>query len=134
MPMRAQVNTVAGQLYGRPAVGVAEHQAQRLINVSVLTANEVDADGYLKPGVPFDRAGLLIATGIPVFGVTTEPIKVAKSNSGTDLTAAGTAVQATLLLIGMVNRKIAEDDLGRSYTAFEIAGFDLAGSKLALLY
>lgn len=133
MPMRSQVNTVGGQLYGRPAVGIQEHTAQRAINVAVLTANEVDADGYLKPGVPFDRAGVLVIATIPVFGVTMEPIKVAKSNIAGDLTAAG-VVQVTLLTIGQVNRKIAEDDLGRVYTAPEIAGFDLAGSKLVLLY
>lgn len=134
MPMRSQVNTVGGQVYGRPTVGVLEHAAQRAINVSVLTVNEVDSDGYLKPGVPFDRTGVLVIATVPTFGVSIEPIKVAAGNDSTSLTAAGTAVQVTLQVIGMVNRKIAEDNLGRAYTAAEIAGFDLAGSKLVLLY
>lgn len=134
MPMRSQVNTTGGQIYGRVFVGIAEYTAQRAINVSVLTANEVDADGFLIPGVPFSRAGVLVGTGVAVFGVNIEPIKVAKSNSSTDLTAAGTAVQVALLTIGQVNRQIAVDNMGRAYTGFETAGFDLAGSRLILLY
>lgn len=133
MPLRSQVNTVGGQIYGRVAVGIAEYTAQRAINIAVLTANEVDADGYLKPGVTFDRAGVLVIATIPTFGVVIEPVKVAKSNAGADLTAAGVQ-QVALLTIGQINRKIAEDNLGRAYTAAEIAGFDLAGSKLVLLY
>ncbi len=133
MPMRAQVNTTSGQIYGRPTVGVLEHAAQRAINIAALTVNEVDSDGYLKPGVPFDRSGALVLATVPVFGVTIEPIKVAAANDGTSLTAAG-IVQVTLQVIGMVNRLIAESDLGRVYTAAEIAGFDLAGCKLVLLY
>lgn len=132
MPMRSQVNSVAGQVYGRAAVGVTEHAAQRAINVAALTANEVDSDGYLKPGVPFDVAGALVGAAAYVFGVTIEPIKVAIDNTGPNLTAAG-IVQVTLQCIGMVNRAIAESNLGRVYTANEIAGFALAGSKLVLL-
>lgn len=133
MPMRAQTNTSPGTVYGRAARGVVEHTDQRAIVVSGLTANEVDGDGYLIPGVPFSRAGVLVGAAVPVYGVSIEPIKVAKSNSGTDLTAAGT-VQVTLQVIGIVNRKIAEDNMGRAYTANEIAGFDLAGSLLRLTY
>lgn len=133
MPMRQRVLTVPGTVYGRAVVGVAEHTAQRPINVAVLTVNEVDVDGFLKPGVPFDRTGALVAGVASVFGVTLEPIRVAASNDAASLTAAG-IVEVTLQTIGQVNRKIAEDDLGRAYTAPEVAGFDLAGSKLVLLY
>lgn len=132
MPMRSQVNSVGGQIYGRAAVGVTEHAAQRAINIAALTVNEVDSDGYLKPGVPFDVTGALVLATVYVFGITIEPIKVANSNVAGDLTAAG-VVQVTLQCIGMVNRLIAESNLGRVYTAAEIAGFALAGSKLVLL-
>ncbi len=134
MPMRNQVNTVGGQIYGRAARGIVEHTEQRAINVSLLTANEVDSDGYLKPGVPFDRAGFLVAANVPVFGVSIEPIRVAKGNAAADLSASGAAVQVGLQVIGIMNRKIAEDNLGRALTAAEIAGFDLAGSKMILVY
>lgn len=135
MPMRAQINTVPGQIYGRVNVGIAEYTAQRSINVTALTANEVDSDGYLIPGVVFSGAtpGVLVGSTVPVFGCVIEPIKIAKSNSGTDLTAAGT-VQVALLTIGQINRKIAEDNMGRAYNANELAGFLLAACHLILLF
>lgn len=133
MPMSARITSTAGQIYGRPSRGVVEHVEQRAINAAVLTVNEVDADGYIKPGVVFNRAGTMPVATEAAFGVTIEPIKIAKSNVAGDLTAAGT-VQIGLQVIGIVNRKIAEDNLGRAYTAAEIASFDLAGSKLILVY
>lgn len=133
MPMRTRVVTSPGQLYGRVMHGITEYTAQRAINVAALTANEVDADGWLKPGVPFDVNGALIGVGVAVFGISIEPIRVANSNSAPDLTAAGAAVQVALATIGQVNRKICEDNLGRVFTANEIAGFAIAGSGLKLL-
>lgn len=132
MPMSRRVLTTGGKIHGRPVHGIAEYVAQRAVNVAALTTFEVDADGFLIPGVVFDSAGALVATGIATYGVVMEPIKVALSNAAGDLTAAG-VVQVGLLLIGMVNRKIAEDNMGRVYTSFELAGFNLAGSKLILL-
>lgn len=134
MPMSRSAVAVAGQGYGRPFRGKVEHTAQIPINVTALTTAEVDADGYLKPGVPFEADGTLIlaAAGI-VFGVSIEPIKVAKSNSAPDLAAASAAFQIGLGTIGQVNRAIIEDNLGRVLTANEIAGFGLAGSLIKLL-
>ena len=97
--------------------------------VTALTTAELDANGYLKPGVAFSKAGALIAnTATPVWGVTIEAIKVAASNSSADIAAATTA-QPVAVGFGLVNRDIAEDNLGRAYTANEIAGFDVAGSN-----
>lgn len=134
MPMRAQINTVPGQIYGRVNVGIAEYTAQRSVSVVGLTANEVDGDGYLIPGVVFSGAtpGVLVGSTVPVFGIVIEPIKVAKSNVSGDLTAAGT-VQVALLTIGQINRKIAEDNMGRAYNANELAGFALSPCGLILL-
>lgn len=100
------------------------------VDVSALTTNEVDTYGFLKPGVPFLKTGLPVTAGA-VYGVTIESIKVAASNAAADIAAAVDPFVA-LGTIGTVNRDIAEDNLGRAYTAAEIAGFDLAGSKLHL--
>ncbi len=100
--------------------------------VTALTTAEVDGDGYLKPGVPFTKAGALVGAGGFVYGVTIESVPVAASNSAADLAAATTAIPVAIGTIGTINRDIAEDNLGRAYTAAEVAGFDVAGSKLHL--
>lgn len=134
MPMSARVRTVAGQGYGRPFRGPVDHTAQIAVNVTALTVAEVDADGYIKPGVVLQKNGTLITAAAQIaYGVVPEPIKVANSNSAPDLAAASAAFQLAVGVIGMVNRAIMEDNLGRVLTANEIAGFDLAGSTLKLL-
>ena len=108
-----------GQITGTDAVKV---------DISALTTNEVDSKGYLKPGVPLAKTGLLLAnTTTPVWGVTIEAIKIAASNSSADLNAATDCFVA--VGFGLINRDIAEDVLGRAYSANEIAGFDVAGSN-----
>lgn len=200
------------------------------VDISALSSNEIDSDGYLKPGVPFSKNGLLVAamtlstpgsasyerddSGTPsngtvgsvsgrfgaptediictciaeasnagtfrvegtvsgyigeatvavafnssvigftiadgsedwnlgdvitipvtggvsdvVHGVTIAPAKVAAGNAGGDLSAAADCFVA-VGTHGVVNRDIAEDVLGRSYTSDEVAGF--AKSNLAL--
>jgi len=100
------------------------------VDVSTLTTSEVDTAGFLKPGVPFLKTGLLVTAGA-VYGVTIESIQVAASNAAGDIAAAVDPF-VTLGTFGTVVRDIAEDVLGRAYTAAEIAGFDVAGSKLHL--
>lgn len=131
--MPISVKKTAGGL-GHAPVFDGEVLASDVVNVVVtaLSVNEVDTAGYLKPGVPFSKAGALVAATFPVYGVTIESIKVAASNSVADIAAATTAQPVAVGTIGTVNRDRAEDNLGRAYTAAEIAGFDLAGSKLHL--
>lgn len=128
----------AGGLSHAP-VFVGEILATDVVNVVVtaLTAAEVDGQGYLKPGVPFSKTGALIAVvganpAPALYGVTIESIKVAASGSAADIAAATAAQPVAVGTIGTVNRDIAKDNLNRAYTAAEIAGFDLAGSKLHL--
>ncbi len=102
------------------------------IDVSGLTVDEVDAAGYLKPGVPFSKTGVLVTAGF-VYGVTIEPIKITTPNPTNATLAAITADPFVACgVMGLVNRDIVEDNLGRALTAAEIAGFDAAGSKLHL--
>jgi hypothetical protein len=126
----------AENLYTSPAVGGVAHVASIPIDLTTLTTDEIDANGWLKPGIPFRKlaganAGLVAATQF-VFGVTIAAAKVSTGNTAPIIAAAGVQ-DVAVLCIGMINRAAAEAILGRVYTAAEIAGFNLAGSKLVLL-
>jgi 6,7-dimethyl-8-ribityllumazine synthase len=97
------------------------------VDLSDLSDEEVDADGYLKPGVPLQKDGSIIASSGVVWGVTFGGEKVATGGTDTILDAATDCFVA--VGFGLVNRDVAEDNLGRALTADEIAGFDLAGSN-----
>lgn len=135
--MPLNVNTVAaGTGYSNPFVGPCDHVEHLKIDISGLTMDEVDVDGYLKPGVPFDNTALaiLVGSGKPVFGVTMEPTKLPVTVPTTlaILQAHTNDCFVAVCTHGIVNRDLAEDNLGRAYTADEIAGFPLAGSNLRL--
>ena len=115
----AHAPVFVGQITGTDAVKV---------DISALTTNEVDSKGYLKPGVPFAKTGLLVAnTTTPIWGVTIEAIKIAAGNDSTSLNAATDCFVA--VGFGLINRDVAEDVLGRAYSTNEIACFDVAGSN-----
>lgn len=128
MPIRI-TTTAGGTGYANPLVGEVGHVDHVKLDVSGMTTAEVDTDGYLKPGVPLTKAGILVAAGF-VYGVTFEAIKIADNNTG--LAGDTTDPLVAVAVIGLVNRDVVEDNLGRVLTAAEIAGFDAAGSKLAL--
>lgn len=50
----------AGTGYANPFVGPCDQVAQIKIDLSDLNGDEVDTNGYLKPGVPFNRNGEMI--------------------------------------------------------------------------
>jgi hypothetical protein len=114
-------------------LGPVDHQFQLRVNLAALTSREIDAKGYLKPGVAFDEAGALVgASPAFVFGVTFEPVKVADDNAAGTIAALGTG-WVGVGTIGQVIQDVAKYNLGADYTANEIAGFNRAGSKLVLL-
>jgi hypothetical protein len=126
------IRKTAGGLAHAP-VFVGEIRNTDMVNVDIsdLTTNEVDPNGYLKPGVPFDKSGNLVGNGVAVWGVTIEPIRLPHATippTNASL-AADTGTCPVAVGFGLVNRDAAEDNLGRAYTADEIAGFDLAGSN-----
>jgi hypothetical protein len=53
--------TTGAAVYGSPFVGPVNHTAAIDVDLTGLTSDEIDAKGYLKPGVPLSRAGALIA-------------------------------------------------------------------------
>lgn len=134
MPPKVQRNIVgASQDYGHPMVGPVNHTHQLAVNIAVLTTREVDANGYLKPGVIFDKAGILVGVAPAYnYGIVIAPVKVAKSNAAADLTAAGIQ-RVAVARFGLVNGDIVEDNLGAVLTANELAGFERAGTHLALV-
>jgi hypothetical protein len=134
MPVNVKTVRQAGSGYALPFLGPhTDYTVQIDIDVTALTDDEIDQDGYLKPGTPFDIAGALVgASPAFVYGVSIEPIKVAEGNDAASIAAASDAFQIAVLVIGIVNRDAVEDNLGRALTANEIAGFDRAGSKLVL--
>lgn len=130
MPFRVKNPLTTGfTSYGSPFVGPVKEYAQISVNIANLTDFEVDAKGYLKPGVPLQRAGTLVGVAPAFcFGVTIEAIKLTEGNGALRLGTfeVGIAVNAS------VNQDAIEDILGRALTADEIAGFDRAGSKIVL--
>lgn len=125
--------TTGGTSYASPFVGPTNHVVHVKVDLSGLTTDEVDANGYLKPGVPLTSAGILVAAGA-VFGVTVEATRLPVTVPPTNTTLAAETADCLVAIAthGIVCRDAAEDDLGRAYTAAEIAGFAAAGSRLTL--
>lgn len=120
--------------YAHPFVGPVLGLQQVVVDVSALTIAEVDADGYLKPGVAFLKTGLPVTAGA-VYAVNPEAQFLHLATiPPTDISLAAdtSTVPLGMGTIGEVNRDIAEDNMGRAYTAAELAGFDLAGSMIHL--
>lgn len=133
MPLGIET-TAGGRAYANPFIGAVEHPAQIKVDVSGLTVAEVDEFGYLKAGVPLAKTGILVgADPAFVYGVTFEAQKIVPANP-TDVSLAAVTADPiiTVNTIGHINRDVLEDNLGRALTANEIAGFDRAGSKIAL--
>lgn len=132
------IKTTAGGLGHAPVfVGGPKLTDVVQVDISDLTTKEIDQDGYIKPGVPLQKTGdsIAVASGAAVYGVTIEAIKTPHATippTDASLAADTGTFPCVVGIMGLVNRDIAEDNLGRAYNADEIAGFDLAGSELIL--
>ncbi len=119
--------------YGHPFIGSVLGLQQVVVDISELTTKEVDVDGFLVPGVPFKKDGTL-ADGTSaefIYAVNPEPQKIITYVPTDALLAADTAtIPVGMGTIGEINRDIAEDNLGRAYTANELAAFNAAGSMI----
>lgn len=130
--MPISIKKTSGGLAHSPVfVGEIQNTDSVVVDISDLTTKEVDADGFLKPGVPFSKSGDLVGAAVAVYGVTIEAIKLPHATiPPTDVSlAADTGTCPVAVGFGLINRDAAEDNLERAYTANEIAGFDLAGSN-----
>lgn len=133
-PIEMEVTRVGGMPYGNPFVGPINHTAPVRVDVSALSATQVDDRGYLKASVFLKRDGTPIGVGEAVYGLVVEPVKVAASNAPADL-AAAVDIDVAVAVICAVNRQIVEDIHGRALTADELASVGVAGaSPIVLIY
>ena len=129
--------TAGTTVYGAPFVSGPYGLQEVVVDVSELTTAEVDADGYLKPGVPFKKDGTVLdgTSGEYVYAVNPEPQPLQLATippTDASLAADTSTVPLGMGTIGEVNRDIAEDCMGRAYNANELAAFDKAGSHISL--
>jgi len=123
-PLSSKTLVSADSLYDSPfikliATGVVT------VDVSGLTTDEVDADGYIKPGVPLKSDGTLVAaTETEMFGVVVEATKIPDADDNLAATlGAATDFQLAVAVYAVVNRAVTEDILGRVLTADELTAF-----------
>ena len=111
--------TAGGTGYVDVRVGEGHAIHQATLDVSGIT--DVDADGYIPPGLP------LQASGAPVDAVD----QTAKYVVGPEAVKEGDADHfGNALLDGALNQDAIEDNLGRALTANEIAALASGGFKL----
>jgi len=135
MPMKISSVAAAGEVHPNPFVGPVNHTYGVKVDVSGLTSDEVDANGYLKPGVPFKIAGGLLVlcdatAGEYIAGCVAEAVQVHTNN--TTLAGVTTDVEVAIATFCLLNRDIVEDCLGRALTADELAAIAAAGSHVAI--
>jgi len=136
MPLSIK-KTVGGDVYTPVFIGSILGMQQVLVDISTLTTDEVDADGWLKPGVAFQKDGTLVSAGSGqfVYAVNPEPqnlhMAVLPPTNGT-LAADTRLYPLGMGTIGEVNRDVAEDLMGRAYNSNELAAFNAAGSMIHL--
>lgn len=133
MPITRTPLTTGGQYVPPPWVGSLEHRVAIPVALSGLTNKEIDANGYVKPGVPLRANGTLVSGAAQVImGVTVDYVKVANDNAAGTIAALGT-VDLVIGTIGQVNQDVIEDILERVLTANELTAFAAAGGHVVLL-
>lgn len=134
MPMHVK-KTVGGTTYSPVFLGEILAMEQVLVDVSELTTDEVDADGWLKPGVPFKQDGTLADGSGCIYAVNPEPQNLHLDTippTNTSLSNDTKTYPLGMGTMGTVNRDIIEDNLGRALTANELTAFATAPCKINL--
>lgn len=121
MPLSQRTVQTAGSAGALPFVGKIHNTDTVRVDISTLTTDEVDENGYVKPGVPLQADGDLISgTGQTVYGFTIEPIRVADDNSA--LASVTADFDLAIATRCDINQDVVEDILGRALSANELAG------------
>lgn len=134
MPMHVK-KTAAPSLYSPVFVGEILAMDQVLVDVSELTTDEVDADGWLKPGVMFKQDGTQPDGSGAIYAVNPEPQNLHLDTippTNTSLSNDTKTYPLGMATMGMVNRDLIEDNLGRALTANEVTAFATAPCKIIL--
>lgn len=117
----------AGTRYASPFLGNIDHRLSERLDVSSLSDQFVDENGYLIPGVVLrlDEQELkpISAGGQEARGVVLEAVKVAEGNTSALLNEA-TDYDVVVVTIATVDRAIAEFNMGRAYTANELSAIE----------
>jgi hypothetical protein len=134
--MNSRIIRTAGTSYGNPYTNKCDQRDHVQLDPSTLTTKEVDASGYLKPGVPLQQDGTLV-DGIDqvAYGVTPEALKLPLDTiPPTDVSLAAETVRPLIGVGvgGVLNRDIIEENLGRALSANELAALALGGFKVTL--
>lgn len=133
MPLDIRTRAAQATVYPSPFVGPINHTVAIRVDVSTLTTAEVDAYGYIKPGVPLQENGALVSGAAQViFGCVVEAVKIAADNAAATLAAAADK-DVTVSTIGQVNQDVLEANLGRVLSANELAAIKAAGSLIKLV-
>lgn len=134
MPI-SKKSTAGTTTYGNPFVGSIDHMLQVVVDVSELTTAEVDADGYLKPGVMFKSDGTQPDGSGFVYAINPEPQNLRLDTvppTDASLLADTKTFALGMAVSGVVNRDIVEDNLGRAMSANELSAIAAAGSQFVL--
>lgn len=120
-----------GALYGHPFVSPVRDPDHVKLDVSTLTAVEVDAYGYIKPGVILQQNGAIItAANQTAYGVVIEAEKLPGRSNNTGLAADTTDPLIAVCTDGLINRDIVKDNLGRDLNPNELAALAAGGFKV----
>lgn len=129
MPLSV-TTTAGGTVHPSPFIGPINHTVQLLVDISTLSADEVDASGYIRPGTILQQTGAAISAPAQIaYGCVVEATKVATGVAGL---ATEPDVEVGVALYCVLNRDIMEDSMGRVLSADELAAIDVAGSHVAI--
>ena len=102
--------TAGGTSYADIRVGEGHSIHEGLLNATTLAASR-DADGFLPPGLPVNAAGGPVTTGTAFGIIGPEPVKLGAAN-----------IFGNVIRSNGINRDMCEANLGRVWSAAEIAG------------
>lgn len=121
MPLGVSTVANAGTVHPNPFVGPVNHTATVRVDVSGLSSDEVDSNGYLRPGVLLTRDGLLVSGADALLSIGTLAISgtAEKFKTTTTLYALVNGVQIT---------KTATDNL--TFSAAHVVTANLFGAIL----
>jgi hypothetical protein len=126
MPMTIKNPETTGRdFYHNVFIGRVDHPSHVKLAAGAFTVDTVDSDGWLKPGIPLTKVGVLpIDATTLIYGCTIEEMKVGDGNSVDQLAAAAArGLFAVVNTIGLVNRDLLETNLGRALSAGELLAF-----------
>lgn len=132
MPASISTPTTLEEPYVSPFLSAADgNNIHVKVDVSALTSREVDAKGYLKPGVPLKQdTGILPTAAGDIVVMVEEAVKIATGN--TALGAITNDPFVACRVYGTVNHDMLVSVLGAELTAGEKAAINGAGSNLRL--